>query len=914
MPLATGTNIGRFVLTEPLGVGGFGITYKAEDPILGRTIAIKELFLDGCQRDGVEVTGGTIFRQTRDRFLAEARLLAGLDEHPNLLAVHEVIQANGTVYIAMAFVQGRTSKALLAGSQGGLPELRVLGIMEQVAAALDHVHACGVLHRDVKPDNVMLAPKPRGWPYEDWVILIDFGAARELLDHSQAMTRVLTPGFAPLEQYAESYRYGAPLDVYGLAATAYYLLSGKVPVNAADRSIVDRLIPLRELRPDLSDEMVAGITKGLALRPDERIQSPSALVDACRSGGSVSREWMSSSMPEASRPPSGSAPVVDLVPPTSPTIPVGSMSDADLVPPTSPTIPVGSMSDVDLIPPTSPSIPVGSSSALDLVPLTSPTIPVGSSSALDLVPLTSPTIPVGSSSVEDLKEAPVSEPPTAPLPRVPPSPPAPEPVLPTPVVAAVTGPAVTGPAVTGPVVAVPVVAATIAPAIPATATEVKGRRKFALPLGLGALAVLVVAGGLAAVGRRSIDRERSAAASDSVEQTLAASTTLPVVAPSLDTTPPEDPTETVVASDDTDEIGEIGDTNETEPTAPVPVDPLASDDLVDPVTPVAPTGPVGPLTASLAVGASNGAAWGWTPGGLLAASTYYGEPEGSDAETFDVVSLWPPGTGTQEATATIVNPEFVLSDDGSGFVDVRWSKEGNFLVTRIETDNLQDFRSVLECNIRVFAADGTLKLINPCSTDLDWLDEDHLVTIDGPRATVLSLDGTPKRWPEDIGDSVLVRSSANGREVAVVDSEGIVQVFTLGPDLLPIAVRALSGSVGTPTSLRWVGTRHSVVVAGSDGILLWDLDETSKDPVRIEGRGTAVGATLDGSLLAFDDGSTATVVSVADRAVVARFEHEPFADVDSIAFTSTNDLVALNGTAADGSGLRRSQYWYLSAS
>lgn len=281
-PLAPGTVIGRFRLDRVLGRGGFGITYAGTDLDLNRTRAIKELFPDGCHRDGPMVVGGETFGETRTRFGDEARTLAGLvdqDDHPNLVKVFQLIETNGTSYLVMEYVEGPTAEQALTGSPDGLDEDRVRAILLQIADALAVVHKSGLLHRDVKPGNIVLARPKTGSVHRDRAVLIDFGAAREFhTDKTGNFTQLITPGFAPLEQYGKSARFGPTLDVYALAATGYNLLTGQYPTPAPDRYPTDTIVPLDLLRPNLLPTTTAAINGGLALAASQRPPDMSAFT------------------------------------------------------------------------------------------------------------------------------------------------------------------------------------------------------------------------------------------------------------------------------------------------------------------------------------------------------------------------------------------------------------------------------------------------------------------------------------------------------------------------------------------------------------------------------------------------------------------------------------------------------------
>ncbi|CAN5510568.1 hypothetical protein BH20ACT2_BH20ACT2_07850 [soil metagenome] len=262
---------GRFVVRRVLGRGGFGVTYATDDQRLQRRVAVKELFPDGAVRhDGVVLVPAHLrpaFDEARTRFLREARVLARFT-HPGIVRVYEVFEANGTAYLVMELLEGRTLAAVLAERGGPLTEPEVLDVAARSAGALAQVHEAGVLHRDLNPSNLVLTDHGR-------VVLIDFGIARAFAgaEGTGTMTRVVTPGYAPPEQYLGQARFGPPTDVYGLAATLYRLLTDRAPTPAVDRQQGAPLTPPHRLTAAVSTATSAAVLDGLELNPDHRPQT-----------------------------------------------------------------------------------------------------------------------------------------------------------------------------------------------------------------------------------------------------------------------------------------------------------------------------------------------------------------------------------------------------------------------------------------------------------------------------------------------------------------------------------------------------------------------------------------------------------------------------------------------------------------
>ncbi len=241
--LNNGTSLqqGRYRVEQVLGEGGFGITYQATDNRLGRAVAIKELFILGCTRDDNAVLAPLTYaaqawEKAIQNFLIEARIIAGLD-HPGIVAVYDQFEENNTAYMVMKFIIGTTLSRLMAQRGGRLSEDEAREYTIQVGQALTVVHAHNLLHRDIKPSNIILQPNGQ-------TVLIDFGAAREFaLDRSVAVTAIASSGFSPPEQFYAKGRKGPYTDVFSLAATCYYLLTGVAPTHELDEPPATSLLP-----------------------------------------------------------------------------------------------------------------------------------------------------------------------------------------------------------------------------------------------------------------------------------------------------------------------------------------------------------------------------------------------------------------------------------------------------------------------------------------------------------------------------------------------------------------------------------------------------------------------------------------------------------------------------------------------
>ncbi|MBM3458569.1 MAG: serine/threonine protein kinase, partial [Armatimonadetes bacterium] len=222
--LPSGTLLGRglYRLEECLGQGGFGITYRAVEPVGNQPVVVKELFPRGAMRQGATVAPDAVLKPVWSRaceqFRQEGECLQRLS-HPGVVRVYGVLEENNTVYLVMAYVEGEVLSAYLERQGGRLPVEEVVAVAEQVADALQTVHAAGWLHRDLKPHNLYRRK-------DGQLVLLDFGAARQFqADETGTHSVILTTGMAPPEQYRTKAKRGAFTDVYGLAATLYVLLT-----------------------------------------------------------------------------------------------------------------------------------------------------------------------------------------------------------------------------------------------------------------------------------------------------------------------------------------------------------------------------------------------------------------------------------------------------------------------------------------------------------------------------------------------------------------------------------------------------------------------------------------------------------------------------------------------------------------
>jgi serine/threonine protein kinase len=284
--LPVGTRIAEFEITSLLGEGGFGIVYLCNDTSLGRRVALKEYMptsLAARTANGVQVKSERhreTFEAGRKSFVNEARLLAQFD-HASLVKVYRFWEANGTAYMVMPFYEGKnlrdTLRENIAATAQPPDEAWLRTLLVPLTEALRVIHAEQCYHRDIAPDNVMmLAGSQRP-------LLLDFGAARRVIgDMTQALTVILKPGYAPIEQYAEvpGMRQGPWTDVYALAAVVYFAITGKTPPVSVGRMLSDNYQPLAQVAAGrYSAQFLEAVDRALVVRPEQRTPSIEAFRD-----------------------------------------------------------------------------------------------------------------------------------------------------------------------------------------------------------------------------------------------------------------------------------------------------------------------------------------------------------------------------------------------------------------------------------------------------------------------------------------------------------------------------------------------------------------------------------------------------------------------------------------------------------
>lgn len=280
LPKGTLLSGGQFTIIEHLGAGGFGLTYRAKDNVLGREIVIKECFPeDICVRSGIDIVARNASCEKAKRavvkmFMREARSLAQL-RHANIVGVHRAFEENETAYMALDIIEGRDLFDVLSLQGRKLSSARVTDILWQLLDAVETIHELGLLHRDISPDNILI--EESGQP-----VLIDFGAARGASGHkTRAVSSLLVvkDGYSPHEFYVVGAEHSPSSDLYALAATFYHVLTGMAPPDSQARMLEiasgrpDPCVPLSGRIDGYEDAFLAAIDKALQLHPADRLQS-----------------------------------------------------------------------------------------------------------------------------------------------------------------------------------------------------------------------------------------------------------------------------------------------------------------------------------------------------------------------------------------------------------------------------------------------------------------------------------------------------------------------------------------------------------------------------------------------------------------------------------------------------------------
>src|SRR6202047_1389630 len=267
--METATKVDRYEILGELGRGAMGIVYRAKDPVIGRTVAVKTIRLS-------EEGTGMSHAQLVERFQNEARA-AGLLTHPNIVVIYDAGETDGLCYITMELVNGKSLQSMLDSGQNFLLP-RILHIMEQVCSALQFAHDHNVVHRDIKPANIMLTS-------DDSVKVTDFGTAKILEYGAAQQTSAMgTPGYMSPEQIKGKAVDGRT-DIFSLGVMLYEMTTGQKPFRGQDiATILYRILnedpaPPQKLNPNIPQGVSSTILKALAKSPHLRYENCRELLD-----------------------------------------------------------------------------------------------------------------------------------------------------------------------------------------------------------------------------------------------------------------------------------------------------------------------------------------------------------------------------------------------------------------------------------------------------------------------------------------------------------------------------------------------------------------------------------------------------------------------------------------------------------
>lgn len=276
----------RYKIEEVIGAGGFGITYRAWDPLLQSYVAIKEYYPSGIATRSADSSKVCVpvgqeqreYHRGRIRFLKEAQDVARFQSEPNIVSIYDYLEGNDTAYMVMEYLHGCTLKQYIREHGGRLDTDHILHICLSVLDALAVVHKAGMIHRDISPENIFIC--------EDLTVkLIDFGAAKQVyLDGEQTMSVVLKPGYAPPEQYAKKDKQGPWTDIYALGATLYFAATGEKPEESFGRVLEDTIKPVCEVNPEIPRAMSQVIMRAMSVKIEDRYQTVEAMREALLAG------------------------------------------------------------------------------------------------------------------------------------------------------------------------------------------------------------------------------------------------------------------------------------------------------------------------------------------------------------------------------------------------------------------------------------------------------------------------------------------------------------------------------------------------------------------------------------------------------------------------------------------------------
>ena len=294
----------RYKIEEVIGAGGFGITYRAWDPLLQSYVAIKEYYPSGIATRSADSSKVCVpvgqeqreYHRGRIRFLKEAQDVARFQSEPNIVSIYDYLEENDTAYMVMEYLHGCTLKQYIREHGGRLDTDHILHICLSVLDALAVVHKAGMIHRDISPENIFIC--------EDLTVkLIDFGAAKQVyLDGEQTMSVVLKPGYAPPEQYAKKDKQGPWTDIYALGATLYFAATGEKPEESFGRALEDTIKPVCVVNPEIPMYLSKVIMQAMSVEIENRYPTVEAMREALLDGANQGEVRSIYTIPKSSIP------------------------------------------------------------------------------------------------------------------------------------------------------------------------------------------------------------------------------------------------------------------------------------------------------------------------------------------------------------------------------------------------------------------------------------------------------------------------------------------------------------------------------------------------------------------------------------------------------------------------------------
>ena len=260
----------RYIIGRVIGEGGFGITYIGMDTTLSKRVAVKEFYPSGIAARNSAVSNeiGVLserrgfFRGGVERFMFEAKSVAAFSDEDGIVDVLDYFQENNTAYIVMEYLEGENLKQHVVRT-GVMPPDTLINLMLPVMRSLRSMHAKGIIHRDISPDNIMLTKKGT-------LKLTDFGSAKFYTSDERQKAIILKPGYAPEEQYRSNSEQGPFTDVYALCATIYTCITGTVPLAGPERAKNDTLKTPSQLGADIRPSQEKALMRGMAVLAKNR--------------------------------------------------------------------------------------------------------------------------------------------------------------------------------------------------------------------------------------------------------------------------------------------------------------------------------------------------------------------------------------------------------------------------------------------------------------------------------------------------------------------------------------------------------------------------------------------------------------------------------------------------------------------